>query len=73
MSASEPRRNDLPAIQGIGPAMRQRLTRAEICTYAELAGIGPGELRRILGDLSEGAGPGTAPKRRGRDSMRKRH
>ncbi len=63
MSASKSRRNDLPAIQGIGPTMRQRVTRAEICTYADLAGIDPGELESILDDLSEGAGPGTAPKR----------
>ena len=45
--------SDLPAvIQEIGPALRRRLSWAEACSYAELAGSSPRELRRILGGPS---------------------
>ena len=38
-------------IREIGPALRRRLSWAELCTHAQLAGGCPRELRRILGGL----------------------
>ena len=44
--------SDLPTvIQEIGPALRRRLSWAEVCTHAELADSTPRELRRSLGGL----------------------
>ncbi|NTV63537.1 MAG: hypothetical protein HGA65_08385 [Oscillochloris sp.] len=43
-------RDNLTAIHGVGPALQQRLNRAGICTYIQLALSSPEELRRALGD-----------------------
>ncbi len=47
--------DDLTAIQGIGIAMQNRLNRAGITTYAELAEAKPEQVREALGKLSLGA------------------
>ncbi len=43
-------RDNLTTIHGIGPAFQQRLDRAGICTYIQLALSSPEDLRKALGD-----------------------
>jgi predicted flap endonuclease-1-like 5' DNA nuclease len=43
-------RDNLTTIHGIGPALQQRLDRAGICTYIQLALSSPEELRKMLGE-----------------------
>jgi predicted flap endonuclease-1-like 5' DNA nuclease len=43
-------RDNLTTIHGIGPALQQRLDRAGICTYIQLALSSPEELRKALGE-----------------------
>jgi predicted flap endonuclease-1-like 5' DNA nuclease len=43
-------RDNLTTIHGIGPALQQRLDRAGICTYIQLALSTPEELRKALGE-----------------------
>jgi predicted flap endonuclease-1-like 5' DNA nuclease len=43
-------RDNLTTIHGIGPALQQRLDRAGICTYIQLALSSPEDLRKALGD-----------------------
>lgn len=43
-------RDNLTSIHGIGPALQQRLNRAGICTYIQLALSSPDDLRRALGE-----------------------
>jgi len=52
VEAPQPRsyRDNLTTIHGIGPAFQQRLDRAGICTYIQLALSSPEELRKALGD-----------------------
>ncbi|MEI7644525.1 MAG: hypothetical protein WCJ55_09605, partial [Chloroflexales bacterium] len=45
-------RDNLTTIHGIGPALQQRLDRAGICTYIQLALSSPEELRKALGDAA---------------------
>ena len=47
--------DDLTAIQGIGITMQNRLNRAGITTYAQLAEAKPQHVREALGKLSQGA------------------
>ena len=47
--------DDLTAIQGIGITVQNRLNRAGITTYAELAEAKPEQVREALGKLSRGA------------------
>ncbi len=47
--------DDLSAIQGIGITMQNRLNRAGITTYAQLAEAKPEHVREALGKLSRGA------------------
>ena len=47
--------NDLTAIRGIGITMQNRLNRAGITTYAQLAEAKPQHVREALGKLSQGA------------------
>lgn len=47
--------DDLTAIQGIGITLQNRLNRAGITTYAELAEAKPEQVREALGKLSRGA------------------
>ena len=47
--------DDLTAIRGIGIAIQNRLNRANITTYAQLAEAKPEEVREALGKLSRGA------------------
>ncbi len=46
--------DDLTAIRGIGIAIQNRLNRAGITTYAQLAEAKPDEVREVLGELSRG-------------------
>ncbi len=46
--------DDLTAIQGIGITMQNRLNRAGITTYAQLAEAKPEHVREALGKLSRG-------------------
>ncbi len=46
--------DDLTAIEGIGMAMRDRLNRAGITNYAQLAEAKPEHVREALGKLSRG-------------------
>ena len=46
--------DDLTAIRGIGIAIQNRLNRAGITTYAQLAEAKPEEVREVLGELSRG-------------------
>ena len=47
--------DDLTAIRGIGITVQNRLNRAGITTYAELAEAKPEQVREALGKLSRGA------------------
>ncbi len=47
--------DDLTAIEGIGIAMQDRLNRAGITNYAQLAEAKPEHVRETLGKLSRGA------------------
>ncbi len=47
--------DDLSAIRGIGITMQNRLNRAGITTYAQLAEAKPEQVREALGKLSRGA------------------
>ncbi len=47
--------DDLTAIRGIGIAVQNRLNRAGITTYAQLAEAKPEQVREALGKLSRGA------------------
>ncbi len=47
--------DDLTAIRGIGIIMQNRLNRAGITTYAQLAEAKPEHVREALGKLSQGA------------------
>jgi predicted flap endonuclease-1-like 5' DNA nuclease len=47
--------DDLTAIRGIGMASQNRLYKAGIKKYADLAGAAPGEVRKSLGNLARGA------------------
>ncbi len=46
--------DDLTAIRGIGITMQNRLNRAGITTYAQLAEAKPEHVREALGNLSRG-------------------
>ena len=46
--------DDLTTIRGIGIAVQNRLNRAGITTYAQLAEAKPEEVREVLGELSRG-------------------
>ena len=46
--------DDLTAIRGIGITLQNRLNRAGITTYAELAEAKPEQVREALGKLSRG-------------------
>ena len=43
-------RDNLTTIRGIGPVLQQRLDRAGICTYIQLALSSPEELRKAIGE-----------------------
>jgi predicted flap endonuclease-1-like 5' DNA nuclease len=45
------RHDDLTSIQGIGPGIQERLNRAGIHTFAELAAAAPERLLEALGEL----------------------
>ncbi len=47
--------DDLSAIRGIGIAVQNRLNRAGITTYAQLAEANPEQVQEALGKLSRGA------------------
>ena len=47
--------DDLTAIRGIGITVQNRLNRAGITTYAQLAAAKPEHVREALGKLSRGA------------------
>ena len=47
--------DDLTAIQGIGITMQDRLNRAGIMSYAQLAEAKPEQVREALGKFSRGA------------------
>ena len=47
--------DDLTVIRGIGIATQDRLYRAGIKSFAELAGSSPDKLREVLGNLARGA------------------
>ncbi len=47
--------DDLTAIRGIGITVQNRLNRAGITTYAQLAEAEPEQVREALGKLSRGA------------------
>ncbi len=51
--------DDLTAIRGIGIAMQDRLNRAGITNYAQLAEAKPEHVREALGKLSRGTKIGT--------------
>lgn len=50
-----PARDDLTVIRGIGIATQDRLYRAGIKSFSQLAGSSPEKLREILGNLARGA------------------
>ncbi len=54
-SPDESSSDDLTAIRGIGIATQNRLYRAGIKTYAQLARVSPEDVRAILGKLAGGA------------------
>ena len=47
--------DDLTAILGIGITLQNRLNRAGITTYADLAEAKPEQVRKALGKMSRGA------------------
>jgi len=47
--------DDLTVIRGIGIATQDRLYRAGIKSFAELAGSPPDKVREVLGNLARGA------------------
>ena len=51
----EGRVDDLTAIRGIGVTMQNRLNRAGITSYAQLAEVKPEHVREALGKFSRGA------------------
>jgi predicted flap endonuclease-1-like 5' DNA nuclease len=44
--------DDLTAIRGIGPGIKERLNQAGIYTFAQIAHSTPDALRELLGDVS---------------------
>ncbi len=54
-SSDESSLDDLTAIRGIGIANQNRLYRAGIKSYGQLARATPEDVRKILGKLAEGA------------------
>ncbi len=47
--------DDLTVIRGIGIATQDRLYRAGIKTFSQLAGCSPDKVREILGNMARGA------------------
>ncbi len=47
--------DDLTAIRGIGTSIQERLNRAGITTFAQLADTKPEQVREALGEISRGA------------------
>ncbi len=54
-SPDENSSDDLTAIRGIGIATQDRLYRADLKWYAELARATPGDVRKVLGKSAGGA------------------
>lgn len=50
-----PASDDLTVIRGIGIATQDRLYRAGIKSFAQLAGSSPDKIREVLGTLARGA------------------